>query len=188
MDVAQGQINHGRVSLRQLKLEVSADDGLMKTDEGLRGRNVLIYLTLCYVHCSISSPCAILLPFRPFLYPPLLSPFPWPYCSFPPISATPYLPPLTLSSPLTPQSAHHCIPTLPYACLAAPSSSLSVIYCQQSPCSSLIRICTLDHIQWYMARVTWTSALLAHSAYSGLRPGQQSYNSMHLLIGAESRL
>ena len=28
-------------------------------DEGLCGRNVLIYLTLCYVHCSISSLFAI---------------------------------------------------------------------------------------------------------------------------------
>ena len=41
----------GRVGLRQLKLiglSVSAD-------EGLRGRNVLTYLTLCYVRCSTSS-------------------------------------------------------------------------------------------------------------------------------------
>ena len=31
----------------------------VSADEGLRGRNVLIYLTLCYVHCSISSPFAM---------------------------------------------------------------------------------------------------------------------------------
>ena len=42
MNVAEGQINQ----------DVSAD-------EGLRGRNVLIYLTLCYVHCSTSSLFAI---------------------------------------------------------------------------------------------------------------------------------
>ena len=40
--MAQGQINQ----------DVSAD-------EGLRGRNVLICLTLCYVRCSISSLFAI---------------------------------------------------------------------------------------------------------------------------------
>ena len=42
MNVAQGQINQ----------DVSAD-------EGLCGRNILIYLTLCYVHCSTSSLFAI---------------------------------------------------------------------------------------------------------------------------------
>ena len=33
--------------------------GSVSADENLRGRNVLIYLILCYVHCSISSPFPI---------------------------------------------------------------------------------------------------------------------------------
>ena len=66
-DLADGQLlrstgsnksgHFGRVGLHQLK--VISDEDLLVPNEDLRGRNVLIYLTLCYVRCSTSSLFAI---------------------------------------------------------------------------------------------------------------------------------